>query len=132
MTDTPRLEKVRLDRWLWAARFYKTRSVAAAAIDGGKVQLNGSRVKRSQLVRHGDRLRVRKPPFEFTIEICALSEHRGSAAAAQALYEETADSVARRNTLRDQLRVQHLVTYEGKGRPTKKDRRRIDRLRESR
>jgi ribosome-associated heat shock protein Hsp15 len=131
MTDTPILDKVRLDRWLWAARFYRTRSAAATAIDGGKVQLNGMRVKRSQVVRPGDRLRVRKPPFEFAIEVRALSEHRGAAVAAQALYEETADSTARREKLREQLRTQQHVAFEGKGRPTKQDRRRLERFKES-
>jgi ribosome-associated heat shock protein Hsp15 len=131
MPDTPPADKVRLDRWLWAARFYKTRSAAAAAIDGGKVQVNGSRVKRSQLVRTTDRLRIRKPPFEFIVEIRGLAEQRRSAAIAETLYEETSDSKAHRVRLREQLRAQQHVTYDGKGRPTKRDRRQLDRLKES-
>jgi ribosome-associated heat shock protein Hsp15 len=79
-------DKVRLDRWLWAARFYKTRSLAARAIDGGKVQLNGTRVKRSALVHHDDTVRIRKPPVEYVVRVRELSEHRGSASVAQALY----------------------------------------------
>ena len=102
MTDASILEKVRLDR-----------------------------VKRSQLVRVADRVRIRKPPFEFTLDISELSEHRGSATAAQALYEETPDSKARREKLREQLRAQQHVSYDGKGRPTKKDRRQLDRMKES-
>ncbi len=128
MTTTTHPDKVRLDRWLWAARFYKTRSLAATAIDGGKVQLNGTRVKRSQLVHAGDLIRIRKPPYEFVVEVRALSEHRGSAAAAQTLYQETGESVARREALREQMRSQPTVAFNGKGRPTKKDRRRIEQL----
>jgi ribosome-associated heat shock protein Hsp15 len=131
MTDTPTADKVRLDRWLWAARFYKTRSAAAAAIDGGKVQVNGSRVKRSHLVRTSDHLRIRKPPFEFVVEIQALAEQRRSAAIAETLYRETASSTAQRERLREQLRAHQHVAYDGKGRPTKKDRRQLDRLTES-
>ncbi len=128
MTTTTHPDKVRLDRWLWAARFYKTRSLAATAIDGGKVQLNGTRVKRSQLVHAGDLIRIRKPPYEFVVEVRALSEHRGSAAVAQTLYQETGESVARREALREQMRSQPTVAFNGKGRPTKKDRRRIEQL----
>ena len=122
------MSRVRIDRWLWAARFYKTRSLAAAAIDGGKVQLNGTRVKRSNLVHVGDTVRVRKPPYETTVEIVELSEHRGPAKVAQTLYRETDESVAAREQLRTQLKLQPNVAFEGKGRPTKKDRREIDRF----
>ena len=128
MTSETSGDKVRLDRWLWAARFYKTRSIAADAIDGGKVQVNGTRVKRSKLVEVGDRLRIRKPPYEFVVAVARLSEHRGPAKVAQTLYEEAAESVAARERLRAQLKHQPVASYEGKGRPTKKDRRRIDRL----
>ncbi len=132
MTTRPPIDKVRLDRWLWAARFYKTRSLAAAAIDGGKVQHRGMRVKRSQLVLVGDEIRIRKPPYEFFVVVRALAEHRGSAADAQQLYRETPASISAREQLRQQLRHQPTVTYEGKGRPTKKDRRKIDRFRRDR
>ncbi len=128
MTSEPPADKVRLDRWLWAARFYKTRSIAADAIDGGKVQVNGTRVKRSKLIETGDQLRIRKPPYEFVVAVLQLSEHRGPAKVAQALYEETPESVHARETLRTQLKHQPNASYEGKGRPTKKDRRLIDRL----
>ncbi len=128
MTREPPADKVRLDRWLWAARFYKTRSIAADAIDGGKVQVNGTRVKRSKLIETGDHLRIRKPPYEFVVAVLELSEHRGPAKVAQTLYEETPESVQGRETLRSQLKHQPTASYEGKGRPTKKDRRLIDRL----
>lgn len=119
-------DKVRLDRWLWAARFYKTRSLAASAIDGGKVQVNATRVKRSQQIQEGDTIRIRRPPYELVVEVRALSEHRGPASEAQTLYTETAESLARREALREQLRSQPTVSFDGKGRPTKKDRRRLD------
>jgi ribosome-associated heat shock protein Hsp15 len=125
-------DKIRLDRWLWAARFFKTRSLAASAIDGGKVQLNATRVKRSQQVQVGDQVRIRRPPYEFVVEVRALSEHRGPASEAQVLYAETAESLARRETLREQLRAQPTVSFEGKGRPTKKDRRRLDQFKQGR
>ena len=125
-------DRVRLDRWLWAARFYKTRSLAAAAVDGGKVQVNGTRVKRSSLVHVGDTVRVRKPPYETVVEILELSEHRGPAKVAQTLYQETPESAAAREKLRSQLKHQPNAAYEGKGRPTKKDRRDIDRFKRGR
>ncbi len=128
MTGEPCPDKVRLDRWLWAARFYKTRSLAAEAIDGGKAQVNGARVKRSKLIEVGDLLRIRKPPYEFIVTVLALSEHRGPAKVAQTLYEETPESVHARETLRAQLKHQPAATFEGKGRPTKKERRLIDRF----
>jgi ribosome-associated heat shock protein Hsp15 len=132
MTNSPGSDKVRLDRWLWAARFFKTRSLSAAAIDGGKVQRNGTRVKRASVVHVGDSVRIRKPPFEFTVEVVALSEHRGSAAIAQSLYRETPESVEHRELLRAQLKSQPKTTFEGKGRPTKKDRRQITRFKRGR
>ena len=132
MTREPPADKVRLDRWLWAARFYKTRSLAADAIDGGKVQVNGSRVKRSKLIQTGDLLRIRKPPYEFVVAIQELSEHRGPAKVAQTLYEETPESVHAREKLRTQLKQQPAASYEGKGRPTKKDRRLIDEFKRGR
>jgi ribosome-associated heat shock protein Hsp15 len=128
MPEEPGLDKVRLDRWLWAARFYKTRSIAARAIDGGKVQLNGARVKRSSMLHRGDTVRIRKPPYEHIVEVLQLSEHRGPATDAQRLYRETPPSVAARERLRQQLKQQPHVAYEGKGRPTKKHRREIERF----
>ena len=129
MPESHTSDKVRLDRWLWAARFFKTRSLAATAIDGGKVQLNGARVKRSAQVHAGDEVRVRKPPYEFVLEVLEPAEHRGSAAEAQQLYRETEQSLRTRETLREQMRLQPHVSFEGKGRPTKKDRRELDRFR---
>ena len=124
------MESVRLDRWLWAARFFKTRALAVKAIDGGKVHLNGSRPKRSKTVRAGDELTIRKGPFEYTIKVKAVAERRGSAAVAQELYEESADSIGRRETMRAQLKAAPTPGYEGRGRPTKKDRRVLDRMKD--
>lgn len=120
--------RVRLDRWLWAARWFKTRSQAAQAIAGGKIRVNGERPKRARVIGLGDEVRVRKGPYEFHVVVRALSEERGPAATARTLYEETAGSQAARALLKLQLKSQPQITYTGKGRPTKKDRRAIERL----
>ena len=125
MTD----DAVRLDKWLWAARFFKTRAAASQAIDGGKVEVNGARAKRAKTLHVGDRLRVRRAPFEYLLTVRVLSEHRGRAAAAAALYEEDPDGKAARERLAHQLRTAPTPTFEGKGRPTKRDRRELERLR---
>jgi ribosome-associated heat shock protein Hsp15 len=126
MADTAR---VRLDRWLWAARFFKTRALAAAAIGGGKVLVGGARAKRAKPLAVGDRLRIRRGPFEYVVVVRALSEHRGAPAAAAGLYTEDAESQRVRERLAEQLRVAPSLRYEGKGRPTKKERREIEKLR---
>ena len=87
---------MRLDKWLWAARFYKTRSLAAEAIAAGHVSVNGERAKPAKVLREGDGVEIRRPPYVHAIVVKALSERRGPAAEAQRLYEETADSRARR------------------------------------
>jgi ribosome-associated heat shock protein Hsp15 len=122
------MDKVRLDRWLWAARFYKTRSLAAAAVAGGKVHVNDERPKRSKLVAVGDRVRVRLGPYEFLVTVTGLSEQRGPARQAATLYTEDPEARGAREHLRDQLRVAPPPTFEGKGRPTKRDRRELDDL----
>ena len=121
--------RVRLDRWLWAARFFKTRALAAAAVGGGQVEVNGESAKRAKPLVVGDRLRIRRAPFEYLVVVRALAEHRGSPAAAAALYDEDPEGKRRRERLAEQLRVAPSLRYEGKGRPTKKDRREIERLR---
>lgn len=119
---------VRLDRWLWAARFYKTRALATAAVAGGKVQVNGARAKPAKALRVGDRVLVRQPPFEFALVVRELSGRRGGAAVAAALYLEDAASRTARERLALQLRLEPTITYTGKGRPTKKARREIERF----
>ena len=120
---------VRVDKWLWAARFFKTRSLAAEAIDGRKVDVNDERAKRSRVVHVGDRVRVRKPPFVHEVEIRALSEKRGSGAIAATLYEENRESKQARETLSLQLKALGPPVFRDKGRPGKKERRDIDRIR---
>src|SRR6185503_11373958 len=121
-------ERVRLDKWLWAARFFKTRGLAADAIDGGKVDVNGTRAKRAKMIQVGDEVRVRQAPFEHVVHVRGLSERRGPASVAATLYEETAESKARRESLATQIRSMPSDEWES-GRPTKRDRREIDRLR---
>jgi ribosome-associated heat shock protein Hsp15 len=121
--------RVRLDKWLWAARFFKTRSLAAEAIAGGKVQVNGDRAKRARPVQPGDEIRVRLGPYEHHIVVRALSARRGPASTAAELYEERADSIAAREALALQLKSLHAAFAPEKGRPTKRDRREIERLR---
>ena len=121
-------ERVRLDRWLWAARFFKTRALAAAAIGAGKIQVNGARAKRARPVAVGDQLRIRRGPYEYVVRVRALSEHRGPPAIAAALYDEDVEGRRVRERLAEQLRVAPSLRYEGKGRPTKRERREIERL----
>ena len=116
---------VRLDKWLWAARFFKTRALASEAIAGGKVHLNGERVRRAHVVDVGDEIRIRNAAFEHIVHVRGLSEKRGPAAEAARMYEETAASRSAREALAAQLRS--LPTPHG--RPTKRDRREIARWR---
>src|SRR5438477_831819 len=87
MTQAASSHRVRVDKWLWAARFYKTRSLATEAVEGGKVHVNGDRVKAARPLKEGDRVRVRRGTEEFDVVVTGLAEHRGTAAAAQALYK---------------------------------------------
>ena len=117
-------DRVRVDKWLWAARFFKTRSLASEAVDGGKVEVNGDRAKPAKLIKPGDRLRVRLGPYEHVLIVQALAERRGPASLAQSLYEETTESKEARERLATQLKLAPATfVYEEKGRPTKKDRR---------
>jgi ribosome-associated heat shock protein Hsp15 len=120
--------RVRLDKWLWAARFYKTRGLASEAIAGGKVQVNGDRAKRARPVQPGDEIRIRQGPYEHHVVVRALSARRGSAAVAAQLYEETPASRAAREAMAVQLKSVHAAFVPDKGRPTKKDRRELGRL----
>jgi ribosome-associated heat shock protein Hsp15 len=121
-------ERVRLDKWLWAARFFKTRALAAEGIAGGKVQVNGDRAKRARPLQPGDEVRVRQGPYEFVVVVRELSNRRGPAARAAELYEERPESRAAREAMALQLRTLHAAFVPEKGRPTKRDRREIDRL----
>jgi ribosome-associated heat shock protein Hsp15 len=116
---------MRLDKWLWAARFFKTRALAVRAIEAGHVSVNGERAKPAKALRAGDGVVVRRPPFEHTIVVKALSDTRGSAAIAATLYDETEESRARRAALAAELKAQPVPRF--KGRPTKKTRRDYER-----
>jgi ribosome-associated heat shock protein Hsp15 len=120
--------RIRLDKWLWAARFYKTRSLAADAIAAGKVEVNGERAKRGRPLREGDSVTVRHPPFESHVVVRELSDHRGRAAQAARLFVETPASIAAREAMATQLRAMPKPVFD-QGRPTKKDRRTLDRWR---
>jgi ribosome-associated heat shock protein Hsp15 len=121
--------RIRLDKWLWAARFYKTRALAAEAIAGGKVQVNGDRAKRAKALQPGDEVRVRQGPYEHLVLVRELSDRRGPASRAAELYEERPESVAAREAMALQLKSMHsMFAADTKGRPTKRDRREIERL----
>jgi ribosome-associated heat shock protein Hsp15 len=123
--------RVRIDKWLWAARFFKTRSLAAEAIAAGKVEVNEERAKPAKPIGLGDSVSVRLGPYLHVVTVRGLSERRGPASVAATLYEETAESVAARAKLAEQLRMAPAAfVYEEKGRPTKRDRREIDRFRD--
>jgi ribosome-associated heat shock protein Hsp15 len=120
--------RVRLDKWLWAARFYKTRSLAAEAVAGGKVQVNGDRAKRARPLQVGDEVRLRQGPYELLVVVRALSARRGPASVAAELYEERPESRAAREAMALQLKSLHAAFVPEKGRPTKRDRRDLERL----
>ena len=124
-------ESVRLDKWLWAARFFKTRSIAAHAAGGGKVLLNGERAKPAKAVKVGDQLVVRSGLYQWTITVEALSQRRGPAAQAQCLYRETEQSRLAREEKATQIKAERRAMPESaKGRPSKRDRRKIIRFRQ--
>ncbi|MDE0028446.1 MAG: RNA-binding S4 domain-containing protein [Deltaproteobacteria bacterium] len=116
-------ESVRLDKWLWAARFFKTRSLAAEAAQGGKVHVRGDRAKPARPVRIGDRLEIRRGPWEWVVTVKGLSTKRGPASEAALLYEETEESARKRDAARAEARSHAAPLRERGGRPTKKDRR---------
>jgi len=123
-------ERTRVDKWLWAARFYKTRSIAADAVEGGKVLVNGARVKPAKALKPGDELLVRVPGADYTIRVVALSDRRGPATEAAKLYAETEDSKRKREEAK-LTRVAPEPSAFVRGRPTKRLRRQLDRFRQS-
>jgi ribosome-associated heat shock protein Hsp15 len=126
------METARIDKLLWAARFFKTRSAATAAVLGGRVLLNGARVKPSKDVHASDTIEVRVRETRWTVIVRGVADKRGSAAVATALYEETAESVALREQQALQRRVAVPLGADLGARPTKRDRRRLDALRRPR
>jgi ribosome-associated heat shock protein Hsp15 len=126
--DKNRAADIRVDKWLWAARFFKTRSLAAEAVSGGKIEINGERAKPSRVVRIGDKVGIRRGPYDWTIIVKDASRLRGSAPQAQQLYEETEESRRKREAAIAQLRLERPPELAVPGRPSKKNRRAIQRF----
>ena len=124
---TPVIEGMRLDKWLWAARFYKTRALATEAVAGGRVHLNGQAAKPAKGVRPGDRLEITAGRTRFVVDVTEVSERRGPPAEAARLYEETAESREARERAAQTRRMAPAPAPLAGGRPTKRDRRRLDR-----
>jgi len=119
-------EKVRIDKWLWAARFFKTRSMAAHAVSGGKVHVNGARIKPARGVQPGDELRIRRGELEFIVIVQGISDRRRPAKEAQLLYEETESSLLQREEMRERKRLEAVNRMYGPiKRPDKRARRQI-------
>ncbi|KAF0191936.1 MAG: RNA-binding S4 domain-containing protein [Gammaproteobacteria bacterium] len=126
-----KVSQLRIDKWLWAARFFKTRSLAAAAVAGGKVKLNGERVKAARAIRLGDELSIRVGPYEYGVRVLGLSGRRGPAPEAALLYAESIQSKTAREALAARLAAERIYDSHEKGRPTKKARRQIIRFKNS-
>jgi ribosome-associated heat shock protein Hsp15 len=124
--DILALANVRIDKWLWSARFFKTRQIAIDAINAGRVHVNDERVKPAKTVKLGDHVVVRKPPYEWRIVVTGLAEKRGAAKVAETMYAETEESALARESLRKELKDLPPPVFAG--RPTKKDRRVIDKF----
>ena len=122
------LTETRIDKWLWAARFYKTRSLAAAAVKGGKVRINGGRAKASRMVRHGDLLHITRGDLSFDLTIELISDKRGPAKLAVQLYTESEESLRKREHLIDEKRLERRAAAQYGGRPDKQGRRNLRRL----
>ena len=122
-------EKVRIDKWLWAARFFKTRGVAAEAVQGGHVHINGTRAKASRAVAAGDELTITKGPYRFVVRVRALSIRRGPAKEAALLYEESEESRLRREEIAERLRLERAANPIPDRRPDKHQRKHIIRFR---
>lgn len=122
--------RVRVDKWLWAARFFKTRSLAAEAIGKNRIRVNGQKIKPSRCLMPGDTVQIEKPPYEFDITVRALNDQRRPAVEARQLYEETAASIEKRESVQIRLRADRIARLglAGDGRPSKKQRRQIIRF----
>jgi ribosome-associated heat shock protein Hsp15 len=120
---------VRVDKWLWAARFFKTRGAATEAVLGGHVQVNGARVKPARDVVVGDKLEITRSHERWTVVVTGLADRRGPASVAATLYEETPESAEERKKRRDERRLARPLGSHLSARPTKRDRRRLDALR---
>ncbi len=126
MTDSA---AIRIDKWLWAARFFKTRTLATEAVDGGHVQVNGTRIKPARAVRPGEKIQIVIGEQRWEVNVLAIADKRGSATVARTLYEETAESIAARTARLEARRLEHEPADDIHGRPTKRDRRQMGRVR---
>ncbi|MDR3393690.1 MAG: RNA-binding S4 domain-containing protein [Parasulfuritortus sp.] len=122
------MDRLRIDKWLWAARFFKTRSLASQAVDGGRVKLNDERAKPSKEVKPGDRIAIHIGEYEWDVTVLLLSDRRGPAETARTLYDESEASQLRRQEQAATRRLQAEPSDPIKGRPTKRDRRLIHRF----
>jgi len=122
------MDNVRIDKWLWAARFFKTRSLAADAVETGKVKLDGERVKPARAVRVGDKLAIDNGSDEWEVQVLGISDKRGGAPVARLLYQESEASIARRIAEHERRKLFHEPGADLKGRPTKRDRRQLGRF----
>lgn len=118
-------DKCRLDKWLWAARFFKTRSIAADAVDGGKVRVDGDRAKTAKEIKIGMLISIRSKEFEIEVEVTGLSNMRRGAPEAALLYAETAQSISKRENTKITREADHGIRERGAGRPTKRQQRDI-------
>ena len=121
-------DNMRLDKWLWCARFYKTRGLAADAINSGKVSVNNIRAKRAKLIHTDDQISIHRTPYRFDITVLALATARRSAVLAALLYEESRESISTREKLAVQLKADMAMFPRSKGRPTKRSRRELIRF----
>ncbi len=119
---------IRLDKWLWAARFFKTRGLAAAAVKGGKIRVNGGRAKPSRIIQVDDQLQIKRGDFSFEITVMALAEKRVSATQAKLLYSESQESIVQREELAETKRIERKASVRYGGRPDKQGRRNLLRL----
>lgn len=122
-------DRHRIDKWLWCARFFKTRALATQAVTGGKVKLNSERVKPAHQIKPGDRLSITRGEESIDVDVLALSQRRGSAAEAQSCYQQTAESVERMARYREQSRLAAISRPRPVARPNKRERRQLDKLR---
>ena len=122
------LTKVRLDKWLWAARFFKTRQLASDAVKGGKVQVDGEKAKPARTVQAGSQVRIRRGPYQYQVEVVLAADKRGSAIVAKQLYTESPESIQQRETLSQQIETDRQSLRFNKGKPSKRDRRQLNRL----
>jgi ribosome-associated heat shock protein Hsp15 len=119
------VNSMRLDKWLWCSRFYKTRNLSLNAIKAGKVKFEGNRVKPSRIVKPGECFTIKKGPYTYSITVLALSNNRCSAADAERLFSESEESIKARGTVSSQLKISNAIMPRTRGRPSKRDRRKL-------